>query len=225
MVAERRALLHTVVLHPNVPDQWHWYPSIMGIYTVRTGYHFLTSQDLLIVGTLDVFIWHKKVSLKVSILAWRLLHDMLPTKTNLLNQGILSSEATICSTACGQDETASHLFLHCDMYAPLWQMVRSLLGVSGVDPQGLHAHFFQFTNCLGGLKACRSFLQLLWLLCVWLIWQEHNNRLFKNSQLPISEHMDKVKFHSYWWLKANNTTFVFGSQRWWSEPLRCLGIG
>ncbi|KEH34751.1 transmembrane protein, putative [Medicago truncatula] len=103
----------------------------------------------------------------------------------------------------GQAETASHLFLYCGMYAPLWQMVR----------------------CLRGLKACRSFLQLLWLLCVWLIWQKRNNKLFKNSQLTISELIDKVKFYSYWWLKANNTSFVFGSQRWWSEPLRCLGIG
>jgi len=87
-------------------------------------------------------------------MAWRLLHDRISTKLNLLNLGILSSEAFISSTTCGQAETASHLFLHCDMYAPLWQMVRSWLGVSGVDLHGLQAHFFQFTNCLGGLKAC-----------------------------------------------------------------------
>lgn len=175
----------------------------MGGYTVRTGYHLLTSQDLPIVGTSDVLVWHKQIPLKVSILAWRLLLDRLPTKPNLLNCGILWSEAVIYSMTRGQAETASHLFLYCGMYAPLWQMVR----------------------CLRGLKACRSFLQLLWLLCVWLIWQKRNNKLFKNSQLTISELIDKVKFYSYWWLKANNTSFVFGSQRWWSEPLRCLGIG
>jgi len=179
LVAECRTLLHTVVLQHNVPDQWHWYPDIIGGYTVRTSYHLLTSQDLPIVGILVALIWHKQVPLKVSILAWRLLREGLPTKTNLLNRSILSSEATICSTTCGQAETVSHLFLHCDMYAPLWQMVRFWLGVSGVDPQGLQAHFLQFTNCLGGLKACRSFMQLLWLLCVWVIWQERNNRLFK----------------------------------------------
>jgi hypothetical protein len=33
-----------------------------------------------------------------------------------------------------------------------------------------------------------------------------------------------VKFHSFWWLKAHNTTFAYGSQRWWSDPLLCLGI-
>ncbi|KEH35150.1 hypothetical protein MTR_3g081050 [Medicago truncatula] len=39
------------------------------------------------------------------------------------------------------------------MYAALWQMIRSWLGVSGVDPQSLHAHFYQFTHCLGGNKS------------------------------------------------------------------------
>lgn len=59
LVAECRALLHTVVLQHNAPDQWHWSPNIMRGYTVRTGYHLLTSQDLPIVGTSDVLVWHK----------------------------------------------------------------------------------------------------------------------------------------------------------------------
>jgi len=73
--------------------------------------------------------------------------------------------------------------------------------------------------------ACRSFLQLLWLLCVWLIWTDRNNRLFNNSQSSMSELLEKVKYHSFWWLKAHNTIFMYGSQRWWSDPLKCLGIG
>lgn len=164
-------------------------------------------------------IEYSKVPLKVSILAWRLLRDRLPTKSNLVNRGVLSAEAAICSTTCGQGETTTHLFLQCDYYALLWQLVQSWLGVSGVDPPSLQEHFLQFTNYLGGTKACRSFLQLLWLLCVWLIQTDRNNRLFNNSQSFTSELLEKVKYHSYWWLKAHSTIFVYGSQRWWSDPL------
>jgi len=80
------------------------------------------------------------------------------------------------------------------------------------------------THYIGCLKTRRSFLQLIWLMGVWLVRNEHNNELFNNIQTPIIELMDKVKYNFYWWLKANNTTFVYGSQRWWSDPLLCLSI-
>jgi len=59
---------------------------------------------------------------------------------------------------------------------------------------------------------------------VWLIWNEHNNRLFRNIETPILQLLEKAKYHSLWWLKAKNIHFVYGSQRWWSDPLLCLGI-
>ena len=60
--------------------------------------------------------------------------------------------------------------------------------------------------------------------CVWLIWGERNNKIFNNVETPIIQLLDKVKFHSLWWLKAGNITFVYGSQSWWSDPMRCLGL-
>jgi len=68
-------------------------------------------------------------------------------------------------------------------------------------------------------------MQLLWLVCVWHVWNEPNNKLFNNSETPIKEIMEKVKYNSYLWLKANKATFVYGSQRRWSDSLICLGIG
>jgi hypothetical protein len=35
-----------------------------------------------------------------------------------------------------------------------------------------------------GLRARRSFLQLIWLACVWIIWNERNHRLFNNAASP-----------------------------------------
>lgn len=90
-----------------------------------------------------------------------------------------------------------------------------------IDHYRIRDHFVQFANCLGASTACRSFLQLLWLLSVWLVWNEHNSRLFYSSHTPNVELGEKVKFHSYRWLKANNATFVFGCQQW-SDPLACL---
>jgi len=125
---------------------------------------------------------------------------------------------------CGNDESALHLFFHCDTFGALWQHVRNWLGVSGADPYTVHDNFFQFTNALGTSRTRRSFMQLLWLLCVWILWNERNNTLFNNVHMSMIELLEKVIFNSLWWLKVNNATFVFGTQRWWSDPLQCLGI-
>jgi len=116
---------------------------------VRTGYQALTSQDDPIMDDSNNLIWHTQVSLKVSILAWRLLRDRLPTDTNLQNRGIITAADTYCSAGCEQAETAQHLFLKCDTFAKIWQQVRCWIGVSGVDHNNLRARFVQFTNCLG----------------------------------------------------------------------------
>jgi len=170
-------------------------------------------------------IWHPQVPLKVSILAWRLLRDRLPTKSNLLRRGIIHDENTSCVAGCGCIESVQHLFISCDFLGTLWHHVRQWLGLSGVDHNDISTHFAQCTNYLDRRRRCRSFLQLLWLMCVWLIWKERNNRVFTNVHISIKELKEKVNFHSYWWLKANNASFVYGCEQWRSDPLFCLGIG
>jgi hypothetical protein len=61
-------------------------------------------------ATLDL-IWHKQAPLKVSIMAWRLLRNRLPTKENLVVRGIISHDNQLCVTGCGGIKTAHHLFL------------------------------------------------------------------------------------------------------------------
>lgn len=60
----------------------------MGGYTVRGTYQILTTQVSPLVDVTGDLIWQNQVPLKVSILAWRLLHDRLPTKTNLLRPSV-----------------------------------------------------------------------------------------------------------------------------------------
>jgi len=58
----------------------------------------------------EKLIWHTQVPLKVSILAWRLLRDRLPTKNNLHTRGIIAEADMYCVAGCGQVETANHFF-------------------------------------------------------------------------------------------------------------------
>jgi len=182
-----------------------------GGYTVRAVYQQLTTQDEPLEDTVGDLIWHKQVPLKVSIFAWRLLQDRLPNKNHLLRRGLITGEALMCVTGCGTAESASHLFIHYDIFGTLWHLIRSWIVMSGVDPLNIDDHFLQFTHSTGHSKARQSFLQLIWLLCVWLVWNERNNRLYNNIQTTIEQLVEKVKFHSFWWLKANKANFMYGT--------------
>lgn len=63
----------------------------------------------------------------------------------------------------------------------------------GVDTNVLSDNFLQFVYSTGGGKAKRSFFQLIWLLCVWVLWNECNNKVFNNVVTPILRLLDKVK--------------------------------
>jgi len=57
--------------------------------------------------------WHKNISLKVYVFAWRLLRNWLPTKDDLFRQGILNQDSQHCVSGCGVTESTNHLFLDC----------------------------------------------------------------------------------------------------------------
>lgn len=103
-------------------------------------------------------------------------------------------------------------------------LVRDWIGVSRADPFAIADHFHHFTYLSGGSVTRRSFMQLLWLLCVWVLWSERNNRLFKNKVTNIHQLVEKVKMHSYRWMKAANAVYVLGVHGWLACPFDCLGI-
>ncbi|XP_045810731.1 uncharacterized protein LOC123905140 [Trifolium pratense] len=193
-------------------------------YTVRGVYQLLTTQDTVTLDAASGLIWHRQVPLKVSICAWRLLRDRLPTKANLANRGILSTEAHLCVSGCGEVESAQHLFLFCSSFGSLWSLVSSWIGSSLVTAQTLPDHFVQFTDSAGGSRARRSFMQLVWLASVWVVWTERNHRLFTGSANSVHHMLDKIKTFSYRWLKATSSTLALNCHSWWSSPLLCLGL-
>jgi len=197
----------------------------LGSYAVRGAYDILTEGVNPLMDDALELAWHHQVPLKVSIFAWRLLRNRLPTKGNLAARGVLSPKVTICALGCDHVETSEHLFLSCPTSVLLWQQVRHWIRCMGADPNNLSDHLMQFTYLTGVGKSKRSFMQLIWLLCTWVVWSARNNCLFHNVVTDVSRLLDKVKLLSLGWLKAKKAMFVFGTQSWWSNPMTCLGIG
>ncbi|XP_024639928.1 uncharacterized protein [Medicago truncatula] len=182
-----------------------------GGYTVRGAYDLLTIQEAPMAELTSKLVWHNQVPLKVYVFAWRLIRDRLPTKSNLVTIRVLSADMASCIVGCGLSETAQHLFFSCDTFGSIWRLARDWIGFYGVDFDDISDHLQQFTHMTGGGKARCSFQQLIWLLYVWVVWNERNNRLFNNIITHIPRLLNKVKMLSLGWLKAKKSTFTFGT--------------
>ncbi|CAJ2658361.1 unnamed protein product [Trifolium pratense] len=224
LLGECQTLLLDISLQDQTLDRWQWRPDPDTGYTVRGAYQILTSQASVTLHTAENLIWHPQVPLKVSIFAWRLLRDRLPTRANLVNRGVLSSTVDTCVFGCGVAESAHHLFLSCSFAGPLWDLVRDWVDISPVVATSLRDHFAQFTASAGVSRARRSFMQLLWLVCAWVIWTERNHRLFKGSTDTHHLLLDKIKLFSFRWLRMTSITLALNYHSWLSSPLLCLGL-
>jgi len=217
-------LLYDVILHDQTSDHWRWRLDPSGGYSVCSVYQMLTIDDN---HTFDVtldLIWHRFVPVMVSILAWRLFHNRLSTKANLVTRGTLTQEAQVCVTECGEVETMHYLFFSCIIFRELWHSVHDWIGVFTANLYSIIDQFLQFTYSTGGLATRRSFMQLIWLVCVWVLWNECNNTLFSNKETIIYNLLKKVNAHSYWWMKVANVVYILGVHNWLTCPLDCFGI-
>ncbi|GAU44688.1 hypothetical protein TSUD_183460 [Trifolium subterraneum] len=139
MLRECQALLLTVSMQDHSTDSWQWQPELDSGYIVRGAYQILTDQVVAPLDVAEGLIWHPQVPLKVSILAWRLLRNRLPTKSNLITRGILPTAAHFCVSGRGEAESAHHLFLSCSTFGSLWPMVVLVLGDLSCNSYGLSA--------------------------------------------------------------------------------------
>jgi hypothetical protein len=176
----------------------------------------LVSADLL---------WRKDIPLKVSIFAWRLFRNRLPTKVNLFQRGIIHFEAQSCVSGCGSSETSDHLFLLCNHFGMVWYLVRQWLGVYTADPLTLVDHFIQFGSSAGYSKVRCSFMHLIWFATSWVIWKERNDRLFRTKQSSFPQLLENIRLLSFYWHKAKCASFNYKFHDWCQNPLLCLGIG
>jgi hypothetical protein len=155
----------------------------------------------------------------VASTAWSVANE-----TNLVARDLISPEAHFCVSGCGGSESAKYLFLSCNTFGSLWALIHSWIGFSAVDTHILRDHLVRFTYSVGGLRARRSLLLLIWLACVWVVWNERNLRLYHNVASPVHHMLEKIKLLSFRWLKTTNVTIDSNYHSWWSNLFLCLGI-
>ena len=79
-------LLDNVVLQVNIQDHWRWLLDPVHGYSACGTYRYLTTFEEQVADGAFIDVWHKLVSIKVSLFAWRLLQGRIPTRANLVRR-------------------------------------------------------------------------------------------------------------------------------------------
>ena len=161
---------------------------------------------------------------KVSLFAWRLLQDRIPTRLNLVRRQVVQPNDNLCVGGCGFIETTDHLFIGSDLFGSVWFLVCHWLGFSFVFPGSIMDHYFQFIPSAGLPRFTHFYLKVIWLACVWAIWNERNNQVFKTVVIDPLSIVEKVKLNSFLWLSSNFVPIAFGLHDWWRHPVLCMSV-
>jgi len=68
------------------------------------------------------------------------------------------------------------------------------------------------------------YFRIIWFATISVIWKERNNRIFQNTVTAPFVLIDKIKLHSFLWLKSKQVDFVYSYVDWEKNPLFCMGI-
>ncbi|KHN06120.1 hypothetical protein glysoja_042389, partial [Glycine soja] len=156
-------------------------------------------------------LWKLKIPSKISVFAWRLIRDRLPTKTNLRRRQVKINDIQ-CPFCSNMKEDAAHLFLHCSKILPIWWESLSWVNILGAFLQNPRQHFLQHvTGLADGIRANRW--KCWWLALTLTIWQQRNKILFSND----NKLLDDATFLLWTWLRNLEKDFVIHFNQWSSN--------
>jgi len=98
---------------------------------------------------------------KVSLFVWRLLRNRQPSKDNLLRQNIIHANDSACVNGCGVTETATHLFLDCDLSYSMWLLVWNWKRIAVVAPCQIRDHCIPVSFMAGMPRGTYSFFKVI----------------------------------------------------------------
>lgn len=111
-----------VCLNANISDGFTWKGNLDGIYSAKAGYLWLTTVNAN-TGHHDnlnswKWIWRLPVPEKIKFFIWTACHHSLPTRSLLLNRGMLNSSS--CPRCSANEESIMHCLQDCTFPRQIW---------------------------------------------------------------------------------------------------------
>jgi hypothetical protein len=111
----------------------------------------------------------------------------------MLRRGVIGQALSFCVGGCGMEESVSHLFFECPIFAGLWYHVCNWLGTVTTPQNKAMAHLEQFERLIGSERALYLRVNVMVWWHIWSIWKSRNDNLFKNKDISMDQMIKEVK--------------------------------
>lgn len=156
-------------------DSWVWALTKDGSFSVKSAYYTQlklsragqSSSSNSQVMTIWEKVWKAKVAPKIRTFGWKVLHDSIPVRVNLMKRKMC--EDCVCPLCGEEDESLMHALVKCEEAAMIWRVLPLR-----IDSRSVKAgSFIDWCLSLATIFKDPLWWSLFWSL-LWGIWLRRN---------------------------------------------------
>ncbi|GJR24321.1 hypothetical protein Tco_0972848 [Tanacetum coccineum] len=174
--------LSTKVCDIVVNGVWNWPPYLSAKYP------FLNSMAFpnIVVNTPDRLVWHNSLGVVKPFSVAQVWSSLRPRNPKVPCWDVSSSLASLCPLCNLQPDSHEHLFFDCRFSQQVWSHFKPLAGLSSTRPE--ITHIISTITPFATRRSSKSVIvKLAVAASAYFIWQERNNRLFKNNKRTVTQ--------------------------------------
>ncbi|XP_058783955.1 uncharacterized protein LOC131658705 [Vicia villosa] len=127
---ELMEIIEHVTPRRGVKDSYKWHINNDKVFTVKSCFIWFfsklsgpsLSEEVIKAAA---FIWNLNAPSNFLFFGWRIIHDRIATKDNLIKRGILDANDSLCVFCSTSEESLSHLLGGCSVMFEIWSKVFS----------------------------------------------------------------------------------------------------
>ena len=189
-------------------DSFCWLHSHNGLYSVKTGYEFLSKQvhhrlyqEAKVkpsVNSLFDKIWNLHTAPKIRIFLWKALHGAIPVEDRLRTRGIRSDDGCLmCDT---ENETINHILFECPLARQVWAITH-LSSAGSEFSNSVYTNMSRLID-LTQQNDLPHHLRFVSPWILWFLWKNRNALLFEGKGSITTTLVDKAYEAYHEWFSA-----------------------
>lgn len=216
---ELNILMSSVSPRASMSDSISWMFKPNG-FSTSSAYAALNQQIYILDKDMISSIWLKWILPRVQVFCWKLAHDVLPTKYNLLIRGIITPEFDpICSLCNGDIESQDHLFVSCPATRSLWLKILYWWNLPFSFPEKA-TELLQQSNSITTHGGINHLFQISCICVLWSVWYARNNLQFNALPWDAESLLNFIQSRSFAWIKGNGPPSTFHYSDWLLYPMQ-----